>query len=52
MIPHTTFVRFSPSVVHLMLFPLLFIMQKREVIQTHILKVKLKTPKEEWKLKI
>ena len=42
---------FSPSVVHLMLFPLFFIMQKRYVIQICISKVKIKTPKE-WKLKI
>ena len=40
---------FSPSVVHLML---LFIMQKRLNIQTCISKVKIRTPKERWKLKI
>ena len=43
---------FSPSVVHLTLFPLLFMTQKRQVIQIRMLKVKIKTPKEEWKLKI
>ena len=43
---------FSPSVVYLMLFLLFFITQERKVIQTHILKVKIKTPEEEWILRI
>ena len=51
MIPCTTFVWFFSSVVHLTFFLLFFIKQKRYVNQTHILKVKIKTPKEEWKLK-
>ena len=53
MIARTTFVWFYSfnSTCHIVPV-VLFITQERKVIQTHMSKVKIKTPKEDWKLKI